>query len=68
MRGRKVKVVCENFKLRFNLVENRQGATAIEYALIGSLISIAIIGALIFFAGGVTNLFNTISNTLQPNI
>jgi pilus assembly protein Flp/PilA len=51
-----------------DLIKDRRGATAIEYALIGSLISIAIIGSLSFFADGVTNLFNNISNTLQSNI
>lgn len=50
------------------LIKDRQGATAIEYALIASLISIAIIGSLTFFSGGVSDMFNNVSNTLQSNI
>ena len=47
---------------------DRSGATAIEYALIASLISIAIIGSLTFFSSGVSDMFNNVSNTLQSNI
>ncbi|MBT8004778.1 MAG: Flp family type IVb pilin [Rhodospirillales bacterium] len=50
------------------MIKDRQGATAIEYALIASLISIAIIGSLTFFSGGVSDMFNNVSNTLQSNI
>ena len=41
-----------------NLVRDEQGATAIEYGLIGALISIAIIGGLQAFAAEGTGVFN----------
>ena len=50
------------------LIKDRRGATAIEYALIASLISIAIIGSLTCFSSGVSDMFNNVSNTLQSNI
>ena len=50
------------------LLKGRREATEFEYALIGSLISIAIIGSLTFFANGVSNMYNNVSNTLQSNI
>lgn len=40
------------------LLEDRRGATAIEYGLIGALISIAIIGGLQAFAAEGTGVFN----------
>lgn len=40
------------------LASDRKGATAIEYGLIGALISIAIIGGLQAFAGEGTGVFN----------
>jgi len=50
------------------LLRDLRETTAIEYALIASLISIAIIGALTFFAGGASDMFNNVSNMLQSNI
>ena len=46
------------------LIQDESGATAIEYALIASLIAIVIVGALTALGGKITNTFNTISNTL----
>ena len=40
------------------LLKDRRGATAIEYGLIGALISIAIIGGLQAFADEGTGVFN----------
>ncbi len=43
---------------------NRSGATAIEYALIASLISIVIISAVALIGGAVQNLFNSVAAAL----
>ncbi len=43
---------------------SESGATAIEYALIASLIFLAIVGAVRGFAGKTTNMFNTIQNNV----
>jgi pilus assembly protein Flp/PilA len=42
----------------------RKGQGLVEYALIASLIAIAAIVALTFLGGRVSNLFNTVGNTL----
>lgn len=44
---------------------NKRGATAIEYALIASLIAIVIIAAVGFVGGSVSNMFNSISDALN---
>ena len=44
---------------------NRRGATAIEYALIASLISIVIITAVGLIGGSVENMFNSVSDALN---
>lgn len=43
---------------------DNRGVTAMEYALIGSLIAVAIIGALTTLGGSIKNTFGTISNQL----
>ena len=43
------------------LASDRKGATAIEYGLIGALISVAIIGGLQAFAAEGTGVFNVIA-------
>ena len=40
------------------------GATAIEYALIASLIAVAIVGAVIALGGSVSGLFNTVATDM----
>ena len=47
-----------------NLMRNTRGATAIEYALIASLISVAAIAAFHNLGDGVAGKFNTIDNSL----
>jgi len=49
------------------VVENRRGATAIEYGLIATLIFLVIVGAVNLFANDVTELFNTVSNNVTGN-
>ncbi len=48
--------------------KNDSGATSIEYALIATLISVAIIGALGVFGNSMTNMFNNISNAVTSNL
>lgn len=43
---------------------NRSGATAIEYALIASPISIVIVTAVALVGGAVQNLFNSVATAL----
>lgn len=47
-----------------NLLRNTRGATAIEYALIATLISVAAIAAFHNLGDGVLGKFNTIDNSL----
>ena len=44
------------------LLRDRSGATAIEYAMIASVISIAAIGAMISVGGQVDGMFNNVAN------
>lgn len=46
------------------LKSDTRGVTAMEYALIGSLIAVAIIGAVTGLGGGIKTTFNTIANSL----
>ncbi len=45
-----------------NFLRNESGATAIEYALIASLISIAIVGGATTLGGTLTNTYNNVGN------
>jgi pilus assembly protein Flp/PilA len=47
---------------------DERGATAIEYALIGSLISIVIVGALIAINGNMTSIYQRIEGAIVPAI
>ncbi|MBX9944129.1 MAG: Flp family type IVb pilin [Reyranella sp.] len=46
------------------LMKNDRGATAIEYALIASLIAVAAITAMTTVGGKITNKLNTVGNSL----
>lgn len=49
------------YKIKKNLksiIEDQQGATAVEYALIVGLIAVAIIAAVTLLGGNITTLFN----------
>jgi len=46
------------------ILRNQRGATAIEYALIGALISIAALAAITNLGGQVNVMFNNVSNHL----
>jgi pilus assembly protein Flp/PilA len=48
-----------------SFIANESGATAIEYALIASLIAVAIIGALTTLGTHISSTFNEIATTLK---
>jgi len=48
-----------------SFIANESGATAIEYALIASLIAVAIIGALTTLGTKISSTFAEIANTLK---
>ena len=48
-----------------NICIDESGATAIEYALIAALVSIAAIAAMTTMGSSVTNLFLSVSNDLS---
>jgi pilus assembly protein Flp/PilA len=52
-------------KLFKNFASNTSGATAIEYALIASLIAVALIGALTNLGHGISSTFSEISGALK---
>ena len=53
------------FKLIRNLNKNQSGATAIEYGLIAALVSVAAIAAMTALGGSLTDMFDSISTTLD---
>ena len=48
-------------------LKNENGATAIEYCLIGTAMAVALIVAMPFLANGISNRFNTLANALTQN-
>jgi pilus assembly protein Flp/PilA len=48
-----------------NFIRNESGATAIEYALIASLIAVAIITAVSAVGGKVSTVFTEVGNSLN---
>ncbi len=46
-------------------VRDEDGATAIEYGLIASLVSVAAIGALTAMCNSLSTMFNTVSSSLS---
>ncbi|MEJ2379179.1 MAG: Flp family type IVb pilin [Gammaproteobacteria bacterium] len=46
-------------------VQDESGVTAIEYGLIAALVAVVIIAALTALGGSLTNIFTTVSNTLN---
>jgi pilus assembly protein Flp/PilA len=48
-----------------NFVANETGATAIEYALLASIISIAVIMSLTAVSGSLNNVFSEVSTALK---
>ena len=52
----------------YKLIRDNRGATAIEYALVASLISVAAIAAFHNLGDGVFGKFNTVDQTLGNTI
>jgi len=50
------------------LLGDENGATAIEYALIATLLVVVIIGAINLLSTDLNNTFNTIANSVTPAI
>jgi pilus assembly protein Flp/PilA len=50
------------------LTKDERGTTAIEYALIATLVVIVIIGAINLLSSDLDNTFKTIANTVAPAI
>lgn len=48
-----------------NLIEDKSGATAIEYGLIAALVSVAAVVALKSLGTSLDNMFTTVSSTLD---
>ncbi|WHS32118.1 Flp family type IVb pilin [Brucella sp. NM4] len=46
-------------------MKNRAGSTAIEYALIGTLVSIAIVSGVALMAGSVGEKFDSVATSFQ---
>ena len=52
------------FTILFRLATDRRGVTAVEYALMGALISIAIAGTVTVLAGDITATLSAIGNVI----
>ena len=50
------------------LTHNQEGATAIEYALIATLIFVAIIGAVSLFGESMGNMYNALANAISNTL
>ena len=48
-----------------NFIQDESGATAIEYGLIAALVSVAAVTALSAMGTSLTNMFTTVSTTLN---
>ncbi|GAA5539718.1 Flp family type IVb pilin [Ochrobactrum soli] len=51
--------------LMTRFLKNRAGSTAIEYALIGTLVSIAIVSGVALMAGSVGEKFDSVATSFQ---
>ncbi|MDP7242590.1 MAG: Flp family type IVb pilin [Rhodospirillales bacterium] len=50
------------------LIGDESGVTALEYALIASLIFLVIVASVQLMSGNVTDLYNTIANAVSDNM
>lgn len=46
------------------LLTDRRGATAVEYGLIAALLVVAVIGALVAFAGATIDIWNNVADSV----
>ncbi len=51
-------------KKLINFFKDEEGATAVEYGLMVSLIAVVIIGAVTLIGGNLNTIFNTVANAL----
>lgn len=51
-------------KVGKRLLDEETGVTAIEYALVGSVVSIAIVGAVLALSGSVSDLFQRVADRI----
>ena len=56
--------IRRNFR---RLLSDKRGATAVEYALIASLIVIAAMGGITALGGGANGMWSNLSNTVQKS-
>jgi pilus assembly protein Flp/PilA len=54
-------------RMRAMWATREQGATAVEYALMVALIAIAIIAAVTFLGGAISDSFNSTGDAITPN-
>jgi pilus assembly protein Flp/PilA len=54
-----------NMTIFSRFLKDESGATAIEYGLIAALVGVALIGSLRALEGDLSNLFNSIGDTLS---
>jgi pilus assembly protein Flp/PilA len=54
-----------NNKSFIDFIKDEDGATAIEYSVIGALISIVIVGTIPSIADSVTNLYNSLIEAIR---
>lgn len=47
------------------LLKDRRGATAVEYGLLATLISVGLLGGLNLFSGSLENVFSAVSNAIS---
>ncbi len=62
---RKQELICKMRTLVTDFLRDRTGATAIEYGLIGVLVSVAIIPALLGYRGQFQSTYNLLVNTMS---
>ncbi|MCM2475183.1 Flp family type IVb pilin [Rhizobium sp. CG5] len=53
-------------RLLRSFVADLRGATAIEYGLIAAIMSVALISGYGAFTGALVNVFDTVSNEIEP--
>jgi len=67
--SRFVSIISGRLKRRSGqLFEDTSGATSIEYSIVATLISIAIIGGVVYFGSQLSNEWLYLSNVINPEL